>query len=95
MVAALALVLCGCLALVPLVVEEVPQVEVCGFGHEGTSTYCSIRSVTIFWLIVPFVEDEAQNKVKLLKCCVVNVTNDGIEEKIEMGEALLPSVKVV
>ena len=95
MAATFALVLSVGLAAVPALVVEIMEVEVDRFRKKRASADCPIRSVACFLFTMPLVMDDAKCQVELLKCCMVDIRNDTIDEIVEVSETLGPGVEIV
>ena len=68
-------------------------IQVHRLSPQRTSTDGSIRSC--FQFIEPFIKNPAKNHIHLLYCSQVDITDDTIENAIEVFEALITSVEEV
>ena len=90
-----ALVLGTGLTRVPAVMVQVSQIVVNRLGKERTATDGPVGSVTIFVLFVSFVKDFSMGNIQLFNSCIVNIRDEGIEQKVVVFQALLTSIEIM
>ena len=79
MAAARPLVLCAGLAVIPLVLVQIPDVQVKSFRQEWASTNGPLGSLTGLFLLVALVKYYAMGYIQLHNSCIVHFSYYCIE----------------
>ena len=89
---ATALVLGAGLARVPAVMVQVPQVIVNCLCKEGTATDGPIGPVTIFVLLVSFIENFPMSYIQFFNSGIVHIGDEGIKETVKVFQTFLTCI---
>ena len=92
---AIALELSGSLAGAPILLGEVPQVDVHCLGNERTGGDGAVAGGKSFVLAMTLMQDNSMDLVHLLYGGQFNILDDGVDKKLEVPNGDATTMEIV